>query len=147
MASKTAQLPPASIALQAPHQPQGLCVLLAAIAREVRLIRHPAMYPPAAIVLWDHHLAQEVCALSAITARVVPMIGRSAAPPWASTALLDHHQAQERSALLDITVLEVPMTSRVVPWATRRQQEAAVPQAANSNHRVNPPDPTSSYLR
>ena len=147
MASKTAQLPPASIALQAPHQPQGLCVLLAAIAREVRLIRHPAMYPPAAIVLWDHHLAQEVCALSAITARVVPMIGRSAAPPWASTAPLDHHLLQELRALSIITASVVPLTSRVVPWATPRHQEVAVPQAASSNHTASPLETTSSYLR
>ena len=114
------------------RQPEGQNALLGTTARGARLTSKPATPLLASTVQPDRHRTQKQYVQQGITAQEVLMICQPAASPLASTARWDRHQAQERSVLLDIIVLEVPMTSRVVPWATRRQQEVALPQAAGS---------------
>ena len=57
--------------------------------------------------------------------QIAPPLPAIIAPP-------DHHRLQESCVLPVFTALEVPLTSRSVLWATRRQQEVALPQAAGS---------------
>ena len=147
MTSNLATSPQDSTVLSDHHHPHKQNALLGTTARGARLISKPATPLLASTVQPDRHRTQRQYVQQGITAQEVLMMCQPAASPLASTARWDRHQAQERSVLLDIIVLEVPMTSRVVPWATRRQQEAALSQAASSNHRASQLGPISSYLR